>query len=671
MSISSEINRIKDNISLSYEKLEEQGAVIPNERNSANLSAAIESLSVHGNLFGIKEAINQKSGYQNIVSADQAVLDILALSSRPTGDIPAYIRTEAKRLAAVVKSHQTANSVSFVCCSDAHESGSSTSKAVSEHAAMAAYLVRQYAPIDFGIFLGDYVRASVNEPDTEATTLSQYKTMLPLLSWWADAMTQGNHDNGMAIWDGYLSSDTLYSLIGRHALHAVRPSVEADRGYYYFDVPEKNFRVIVLNTNDHKGIVFKDHSVSGSYNDGHRVSVAQLNWFASTLATIPAGYRFIVCSHEPIHWFDYTYTDANDVTWDMAQNWRTILDAYVGGTSYSFTQDGQAVSGIFANSHSGVCCGTFHGHTHNFIDGVYGDNDVPRISTPNLCNGRTNEYASTSYSQAFREKYGELDSNGNRVTDYIKTAAGTTNETAFVVNTIDFDNMVVYSDHYGAGHDRVISLAGSAVYTVTNNIAAHCSTDNNSVTAEGGSSYTAAVTADANYTANVTVTMGGVDITSTAYSNGVISIANVTGNIVITVTAVFSGNYVSFVGYTDDTRWSTGDGTARTAAGFVGVNEITFNRSNLPVSFLLSGIDWSYNSNCVLILNANGTFKVGKYLSNGSIHTGSGVTVELLGNGEIKLTFAQGTDPDYDGINGFKVSGYGTGANAVITRISD
>ena len=38
---------------------------------------------------------------------------------------------------------------------------------------------------------------------------------------------------------------------------------------------------------------------------------------------------------------------------------------------------------------------------------------------------------------------------------------------------------------------------------------------------------------------NVTVTMGGTDITSTAYTaaNGVIYIANVTGNIVVTATA--------------------------------------------------------------------------------------------------------------------------------------
>ena len=673
MSIASEIARINTNIAAAYTACSDKNAAMPHTQDSANLADTIQSIPQGSDISNIVSAIQTKTGISGDLSAEQAVLDILTSSSRPVTDIPSYIRTEAKRLASVVKSHQTANSVSFICCSDSHESGSDTSKTVSEHAAMAAYLVRQYAPIDFGVFLGDYVRGSSS--DTEESTLAQYKTMLPLLSWWADAMTQGNHDNGMAWWDGFLSSDTMYSLIGRHALHAVRPSAEADRGYYYFDVPDKNFRVIVLNTNDHKGIAFLDHSVSGGYNDGHRVSVPQLNWFAQTLAAIPSGYKFIVCSHEPIHWGSAssipTYTDKNNVTWDMTTvHWGEILDAYIGGTSYSITQDGQTISGSFENSHNGVCCGTFHGHTHNFIDGKYGDNEIMRISTPNACSSRTNEYGSTSYGQAVREKYGELDGNGNQVTAYFKTNAGTTNETAFVVNTVDFDNMVVYSDYYGAGRDRVISLGSTVLYSVTNNISSHCATSNNSTIAESGSSYTATITADTNYTASVTVLMGGNDITSTAYSNGVISIADVTGDIVITARAIFSGNYVSVVGYTDGKRWSTSTGNQSSAADHTAVNEITFDRSEMPVSFLLSGINWSADSNCTLVAAADGTFKYGAYLNAESDSASAGVKKELLANGEVKLTLYQGTDPSYSGINGFKVSGYGSGANAVITRVS-
>jgi hypothetical protein len=55
------------------------------------------------------------------------------------------------------------------------------------------------------------------------------------------------------------------------------------------------------------------------------------------------------------------------------------------------------------------------------------------------------------------------------------------------------------------------------------------------------SSYSGTITASAGYSltgATVSITMGGNDITASAYNNGTISIASVTGNIVITVTAV-------------------------------------------------------------------------------------------------------------------------------------
>lgn len=77
-------------------------------------------------------------------------------------------------------------------------------------------------------------------------------------------------------------------------------------------------------------------------------------------------------------------------------------------------------------------------------------------------------------------------------------------------------------------------ITRSVSYSLT-----HVTSSNTSASVQSGSSYTTTLTADTNYTLNtVSVTMGGVDITSTAYSSGTVSIASVTGNIVITATAV-------------------------------------------------------------------------------------------------------------------------------------
>lgn len=73
-------------------------------------------------------------------------------------------------------------------------------------------------------------------------------------------------------------------------------------------------------------------------------------------------------------------------------------------------------------------------------------------------------------------------------------------------------------------------------YTITNNLS-HATNSNTTTSVEKNSSYSATITANSNYRIKtVTVTMGGVNITNTAYSNGRINISSVIGNIVITVT---------------------------------------------------------------------------------------------------------------------------------------
>lgn len=76
--------------------------------------------------------------------------------------------------------------------------------------------------------------------------------------------------------------------------------------------------------------------------------------------------------------------------------------------------------------------------------------------------------------------------------------------------------------------------------TITNTLNG-CTNSNSATYATEGDSYSATITASSGYSltgATVSVTMGNVDITSTAYNNGVISIASLTGNLSITITAV-------------------------------------------------------------------------------------------------------------------------------------
>ena len=74
-------------------------------------------------------------------------------------------------------------------------------------------------------------------------------------------------------------------------------------------------------------------------------------------------------------------------------------------------------------------------------------------------------------------------------------------------------------------------------YTITKNLT-NCTISNSTSSISQNASYSATISANSGYTlGNVTITMGGANITSTAYSNGNISISSVTGNIVITASA--------------------------------------------------------------------------------------------------------------------------------------
>ena len=86
--------------------------------------------------------------------------------------------------------------------------------------------------------------------------------------------------------------------------------------------------------------------------------------------------------------------------------------------------------------------------------------------------------------------------------------------------------------------DTIQAKNPATVYTVTNTLS-HCVNNNAATNVVSGQPYAALITANTGYTLDtVTVTMGGTDISSSAVDGGAITIPTVTGNIVITATAV-------------------------------------------------------------------------------------------------------------------------------------
>lgn len=85
-----------------------------------------------------------------------------------------------------------------------------------------------------------------------------------------------------------------------------------------------------------------------------------------------------------------------------------------------------------------------------------------------------------------------------------------------------------------------VDIAELVTHTITRNLTG-CTSSNSAVTVIDGESYSDTLTAESGYTmtgASVSVTMGGADVTAEVYADGVLTIAAVTGNVVITATAV-------------------------------------------------------------------------------------------------------------------------------------
>ena len=159
-------------------------------------------------------------------------------------------------------------------------------------------------------------------------------------------------------------------------------------------------------------------------------------------------------------------------------------------------------------------------------------------------------------------------------------------------------------------------------YTITRNLT-NCTSSSEVTSISEGLAHTETITANNGYTltgATVSVTMGDSDITS-SYSNGVLNISSVTGNIVLTVSAVqettepdnpevtltsisatYTGGEVavgtsvnSLTGITVKAHYS--DGTSKTVSGYTligtiaeGSNTVTVSYNGVTTTFTVTGV---------------------------------------------------------------------------------
>ena len=219
----------------------------------------------------------------------------------------------------------------------------------------------------------------------------------------------------------------------------------------------------------------------------------------------------------------------------------------------------------------------------------------------------------------------------------------------------------------GAVTITAAASAPSVNYTITRNLT-NCASSNTANTISEGAAYTTTLSPTGSFKklGPITVTMGGTDISASAVSGSTITIAKVTGNIVITCVAEIT-NIIDTIGISANMRLSTSSGANRAQSGYaaIGANEDAASLIRLKAGDTLrikgASLPASNDSYSAIALhNASGTFSTSTYLHSGL--TWNGMTFANTGN----IVTVTATTEHY-----IRVSLICTDASAVIATINE
>ena len=212
-----------------------------------------------------------------------------------------------------------------------------------------------------------------------------------------------------------------------------------------------------------------------------------------------------------------------------------------------------------------------------------------------------------------------------------------------------------------------VASVPSVTYTITLNLT-NCASSNPATSIAENASYTTTLSPTGGYKklGTITVTMGGVNISASAVSGSTITIAKVTGDIVITCAAVIT-NIIDNIGISANTRLSTSSGENRTQSGYaaIGANKDAASLIHLTAGDTLrvKGVSLPASNDslsAVVFYNASGTFITSTYLHNGL--TWNNLTFKNSGDNVVITCSAD---------HYFRVSLICTDASAVIATINE
>lgn len=173
-------------------------------------------------------------------------------------------------------------------------------------------------------------------------------------------------------------------------------------------------------------------------------------------------------------------------------------------------------------------------------------------------------------------------------------------------------------------------------YTITNTLT-NCTNSNIASNIEKNSSYIATISANAGYTlGDVIVTMGGIDITNSSYSNGTINITSVTGNITIVANAELSSTGDKYLTCLSSTALDQYIDTGYTLSSEDEIEvkySVPFGTVNQEHVIIGARDSWKVND-ITLNKNSSGVFGTKTFSGKDSLIYGTTIVIFKVKNGE-------------------------------------
>lgn len=437
--------------------------------------------------------------------------------------VPAYWQDAVDTAIESVKAAQDAGGlecVTFAYFSDLHHQVSNPSMAAyTENIGAITAAVMDACDIPLCLMAGDTAENAC--PSTEEEPLVDLEAaanIMKPIGYERLMQIRGNHDDvygssGSVYYVNKIDQAKIWNRIFRAQAQDFRRVFGGDGSYFYIDNEPQKVRFICLNSYFYGGEPITNGTTYGM-NGG--LGAAQLEWLSvEALPTDREGWSVVIGMHTP----PATINGTNYLSqlWD-GDLFVGIIEAYCDKTSYSGTYPSStawknaSVSVNYANSNVAEVIGVFCGHCH-YDDVIMNALPCPVVSITSATN---------------------LTYDANEGT----RTQGTATETAVDFVCVNKKDKAINIVRLGIGSNRAFKYDGSEVmYSVTSNLT-NVSISNAATSVTNGAAYNVMLTAADGYElSSVTVTMGGADVTATAYSNGIVSIASVTGDIVITATA--------------------------------------------------------------------------------------------------------------------------------------